>query len=67
MKMAVHQAADCIMLPSEGVSREYCPCEGSQIGHVDIRMKSIWVSRMTTAYKGYSPIGLLSLFTRAMV
>jgi hypothetical protein len=67
VKIAVHQAADCIMLPSEGVSREYCPYEGSQMGHVDIRMKSMWVSRMMTAYKGYSPIGLLSLFTGAMI
>jgi hypothetical protein len=66
-KMIVHQATDCIMLPSEGVSRGYCPCEGSQIGHVDTRMKSMWVSRITTAYKGYSPTDLLSLFIRVMV
>jgi hypothetical protein len=66
-KMVVHQAADCIMLPSEGVSRGYHPCEGSQMGHIDIRMKFMWVSRMTTAYKSYLPTGLLSLFMRVMV
>jgi len=57
------------MLPIEDVGRGDRLREGSQTGHVDTQIRAIHVvfQRITTAYKGSTPMGLLSLFARAMV
>jgi len=63
--MAVHQAADCIMLPGEGVGRGYRLREGSQMGLCAMRfIKKPQGSfpLITTAYGGIAPPGPTGTF-----
>jgi len=62
---AIHQAADCIMLPGEGVGRGYHLREGSQMGLCATRF--ITKPRgsfplITTAYGGVAPPGPTGTF-----
>jgi len=64
-KMVVHQAADCIMLPGEGVGRGYHLREGSQMGLCATRfIKKPQGSFLliTTAYGGVAPPGPTGTF-----
>jgi len=59
-KMAIHQAADCIMLPGEGVGRGYRLCEGSQMGLCATGFNEKPQGSfplITTAYRGVAPPG----------
>jgi len=65
--MVIHQAADCIMLPGEGVGRGYHLREGSQMGlcatGFNEKPRGLFLLIMT-AYRGIAPPGPTGSFRK---